>query len=70
MIGPRPAAVLLALLAAPAGAQDAGQPLSAIDWLSRSVEGADGDALAASTEPPVAGDASSPATIASTAAKT
>jgi hypothetical protein len=47
----------LGLLASPAFAQESGAPLSAIDWLSRSVEGS---STASPPEPPVASDASSP----------
>lgn len=54
------AAALPLFLAATAEAQD-GEPLSAIDWLSRSVEEAGtGGGAPLPTEPPVADDASSP----------
>lgn len=53
----RRATLLLGLLAGAAQAQDDGAPLSAIDWLSRSVEGS---SSATPEEPPVASDASSP----------
>ncbi|GGL74784.1 hypothetical protein [Wenxinia marina] len=52
--------VALAALAGPAAAQEADAPLSAIDWLSRSVETAPPAANPAAAEPPVSGDATSP----------
>jgi hypothetical protein len=60
---PRLGPVLVALLmAAAAAAQDGGAPLSAIDWLSRSVEGSGArSADRPPIEPPVAASASTPA---------